>query len=167
MRWGLIPRWAKDAAIGARLINARSEGIEAKPAFREAFKLRRCLIPADGFYEWLQTPRGKQPYRIMLANGELFAMAGLWERWRDPQGEAIDSCCIITCEPNELAAKFHNRMPVIITPGDYETWLTGTPTQALALLRPYPPDAMRAYPVSTRVNHPDNDAPELVDPLPQ
>jgi putative SOS response-associated peptidase YedK len=167
MRWGLIPRWAKDAAMGARLINARCEGIDTKPAFREAFKQRRCLIPADGFYEWLQTARGKQPYRIVLASGGLFAFAGLWERWRDPQGEAVDSCCIITCEPNELTAKFHNRMPVIIAPEDYETWLTATSAQALALLRPYPPDAMRAYPVSMRVNHPGNDTPELVDPLPQ
>lgn len=167
MRWGLVPRWAKDMSIGARLINARSESIDTKPAFREAFRQRRCLIPADGFYEWLQTPRGKQPYRIVLASGALFAFAGLWERWRDPHGDPLDSCCIITCEPNELAAKFHNRMPVIIAAEDYDTWLTGSPEQALALLRPYPPETMRAYPVSTGVNRPGNDTPELVDPLPQ
>lgn len=167
MRWGLVPRWAKDMSIGARLINARSEGIDTKPAFRAAFRERRCLIPADGFYEWLQTPRGKQPYRVVLISGALFAFAGLWERWRDPQGEPLDSCCIITCEPNELAAQFHNRMPVIIAPEDYETWLTGTPEQARALLRPYPSEAMRAYPVSANVNRPSNDTPDLVDPLPQ
>ncbi len=167
MRWGLIPRWAKDASIGARLINARSESVDSKPAFRAAFRQRRCLIPADGFYEWLQTARGKQPYRLMLASGELFAFAGLWERWRDAQGEAVDSCCIITCEPNELAAKFHDRMPVIIAPDDYETWLTGTPEQALSLLRPYPPEAMRAYPVSAKVNRPGYDTPELIEPLSQ
>lgn len=167
MRWGLIPRWAKDASIGARLINARSESVDTKPAFREAFRRRRCLIPADGFYEWLQTPRGKQPYRIMLSGGELFAFAGLWEGWRDAQGETVDSCCIITCEPNELAAKFHNRMPVIIAAQDYETWLTGTSEQALPLLRAYPAEAMRAYPVSAKVNRPGNDTPELIEPLPE
>jgi len=167
MRWGLIPRWAKDSSIGARLINARSESVDSKPAFRAAFRQRRCLIPADGFYEWLQTPRAKQPYRLMLASGELFAFAGLWERWKDPHGESVDSCCIITCEPNELAAKFHNRMPVIIAPEDCETWLTGTHLQALALLRPYPSEAMRAYPVSAKVNRPANDTPELIEPLPE
>lgn len=167
MRWGLIPGWAKEASIGARLINARAEGIDTKPAFRAAFKHRRCLIPADGFYEWRQTPRGKQPYRVVLAGGELFALAGLWEHWKDAQGEAVESCCIITCEPNELTATFHNRMPVIVAPEDYETWLTGTPEHALALLRPYPAEQMRAYPVSARVNSPGNDTPELIDPLPE
>ena len=167
MRWGLIPSWAKDASIGARLINARAESIESKPAFRGAFKQRRCLIPADGFYEWQQTPRGRQPYRIVLTSGELFAFAGLWERWKDPAGEAVESCCIITCEPNALTAPFHDRMPVIIAPEDYETWLTGTPEQALRLLRPYPAEQMRAYPVSAKVNRHANDTPELIDPLPE
>jgi len=167
MRWGLIPYWAKDSKIGSNLINARAEGIATKPAFRSAFKSRRCLIPADGFYEWEQTSRGKQPYRIMLASGELFAFAGLWERWRSPEGETIESCCIITCEPNELAARFHDRMPVIIAAEDYDPWLIGTPEQALALLKPYPTALMRAYPVSAKVNRPANDTPELVDPLPE
>ena len=167
MRWGLIPYWAKDSKIGSNLINARAEGIATKPAFRSAFKSRRCLIPADGFYEWERTARGKQPYRIMLSNGELFALAGLWERWRSPEGETIESCCIITCEPNEIAARFHDRMPVIIAPQDYDPWLIGTPEQAQALLRPYPAALMRAYPVSTKVNRPANDTPELVDPLPE
>jgi putative SOS response-associated peptidase YedK len=101
----------------------------------------------------------------MLASGELFAFAGLWERWKDRQGEAVESCCIVTCAPNELAARFHDRMPVIIAPEDYDTWLTGTPEEALALLKPYPADAMRAYPVSAKVNNPKNDGPELVDPI--
>ena len=165
MRWGLIPSWAKDASIGSRLINARAEGIDTTPSFRAAFKYRRCLIPADSFYDWLPTAQGKQPYRIMLASGELFAFAGLWERWRDRQGEAVESCCIVTCTPNELAVRFHDRMPVIISPEDYDTWLTGTPEQALALLKPYPTEAMRAYPVSAKVNSPKNDGPELVDPI--
>ena len=167
MRWGLIPYWAKDTKIGANLINARAEGIATKPAFRSAFRSRRCLIPADGFYEWQQTPRGKQPYRIMLRSGEMFAFAGLWERWRNPEGETVDSCCIVTCEPNAVAARFHDRMPVIIAPADYDTWLLGTPEQALALLKPYPAEEMRAYPVSASVNRPANDKPELIDPLPQ
>jgi putative SOS response-associated peptidase YedK len=167
MRWGLIPYWAKDIKIGASLINARAESIASKPAFRSAFASRRCLIPADGFYEWQQTPHGKEPYRIVLASGELFAFAGLWERWRSPEGETIESCCIVTCAPNELAARFHDRMPVIIAPEDYDTWLSGTPQQAHALLRPYPAQQMRAYPVSAKVNRPANDTPELVDPLPE
>lgn len=167
MRWGLIPYWAKDDKLGSNLINARAEGIATKPAFRSAFKSRRCLIPADGFYEWQQTPRGKQPYRIMLRSGEMFAFAGLWERWRNLEGEMVESCCIVTCEPNAVAARFHDRMPVIIAPDAYDTWLFGTAEQALSLLKPYPAEAMRAYPVSTRVNRPANDMPELIDPLPQ
>lgn len=165
MRWGLIPSWADDASIGTRLINARAEGIDTRPAFRDAFRRRRCLIPADGFYEWLPTAQGKQPYRVTLADGELFAFAGLWERWRDPRGQTVESCCIITCEPNELTAQFHNRMPVIIAPGDYETWLTGAPGDVLPLLRPYPAVQMRAYAVSAKVNRPANDTPDLVEPL--
>ena len=166
MRWGLIPSWAKDAKIGSSFINARAESIATKPAFRNAFKHRRCLIPADGFYEWQVTQRGKQPYRITLADGSMFGFAGLWERWRDPAtDEWIESCCIVTCEPNELAAKFHNRMPVIVDEADYDTWLTGTPEQAFTLLKPYPAEEMRAYPVGTQVNSPKNDAPELVAAL--
>lgn len=167
MRWGLILYWAKGAKIGPSLINARAEGIATKPAFRSVFKSKRCLIPADGFYEWQQTPRGKQPYRITLRSTEMFAFAGLWDRWRTPEGEIIESCCIVTCEANRLAALFHNRMPVIIAPEDYDTWLVGTPDQALQLLRPYPAEEMRAYPVSAGVNRPANDTPELIDPLPQ
>jgi putative SOS response-associated peptidase YedK len=165
MRWGLIPSWTKDASIGSRLINARAESIEARPSFRDAFRYRRCLIPADSFYEWQATSRGRQPYRIMLESGGLFAFAGLWERWRDPGGESVESCCIITCPANELAGKFHDRMPVIVAPQDYDVWLTGTPEQARALLKPYPAESMRAYPVSARVNSPKNDDSELVDPI--
>jgi putative SOS response-associated peptidase YedK len=165
MRWGLIPFWAKDMKIGSKLINARAEGIATKPAFRNPFKSRRRLIPADGFYEWQQTPHGKQPYRIVLASGELFAFAGLWDRWKSPDGETVESCCIVTCEPNELAAKVHNRMPVIIAPEEYDTWLTGTPEQALALLKRYPTEDMRAYPVSSKVNSPKNDTPEQVEQI--
>jgi len=163
MRWGLVPNWAKDMKIGANCINARADGIASKPAFRAAFRHRRCLIPADGFYEWQTGPQGKQPYRITLVDGAMFAFAGLWERWRDPAtDETIESCCIVTCDTNELTARFHNRMPVIIAPEDYEAWLTGPPEQALALLMPYPADEMRAYAVSSRVNTPRNDGAELI-----
>jgi putative SOS response-associated peptidase YedK len=163
MRWGLIPFWAKDIKIGASLINARAESILTKPAFRSAFSERRCLIPADGFYEWQSGPRGKRPFRITLVDGSMFAFAGLWERWRNPAtDERIESCCIVTCETNELTAKFHDRMPVIVAAENYDAWLTGTPEQALALLKPHPADEMRAYPVSSRVNSANNDGADLV-----
>jgi len=166
MRWGLVPSWAKDSKIGANCINARADSITSKPAFRAAFQSSRCLIPADSFYEWQSGPQGKQPYRITLADGSMFAFAGLWERWRNPAtDESIESCCIVTCDTNELTAKFHDRMPVIIAKEDYDTWLTGTPEQALALLKPYPADEMRAYPVSSRVNSPKNDSADLVTEL--
>ena len=163
MRWGLVPSWAKDAKIGPARINARADSVASKPTFREAFRRRRCLIPADGFYEWKPGLRGKQPYRITLADGSMFAFAGLWERWRDPAtDQSLDSCCIVTCDTNELTAQFHDRMPVIIAAEDYDTWLTGTPEQALTLLKPYPAELMRAYPVSPEVNSPKNDSAELV-----
>jgi putative SOS response-associated peptidase YedK len=163
MRWGLIPSWAKDLRIGASCINARADSVVSKPAFRAAFKSRRCLIPADGFYEWQSGPQGKQPYRITLADGSMFAFAGLWERWRNPAtDESIESCCIVTCDTNELTAKFHDRMPVIIAAEDYDIWLTGTPEEALTLLKPYPAEEMRAYRVSSRVNSAKNDGAELV-----
>jgi putative SOS response-associated peptidase YedK len=168
MRWGLIPSWAKDAKMGLGMINARGDNIATKAAFRDAFKYRRCLIPADGFYEWQLTSRGKQPYRITLADSTMFAFAGLWERWRDlAKDEWIESCCIVTCEPNEITEKFHDRMPVIIGDADYDAWLTGTPEQALALLKPYPAEEMRAYPVGARVNTPNIDAADLVEPVPE
>jgi putative SOS response-associated peptidase YedK len=166
MRWGLIPIWAKDAKIGPAMINARAESVATKAAFRTAFKSRRCLIPADGFYEWQPTARGKQPYRITLADGSMFAFAGLWERWRDPAtDEWIESCCIVTCEPNELTEKFHDRMLVILDDANYDTWLTGTPEQALELLRPYPADEMRAYSVSKQVNSSRDDVSQMVEAL--
>ena len=163
MRWGLVPSWARDIKIGASLINARAESVASKPAFRAAFNGRRCLIPADGFYEWQSGPRGKQPYRVTLVDGSMFAFAGLWERWRNPTtDEWIESCCIVACETNELTSKFHDRMPVIVATEDYDTWLTGTPEQASTLLKPYPADEMRAYPVGSQVNNAKNDSAELV-----
>lgn len=171
LRWGLIPAWAKDPAIGSRMINARAESLAEKPAFRAAFRQRRCLIPADGFYEW-QAGGGdkamKQPYRITLADGGPFGFAGLWESWRDPRsGERIESCTIITTEANERLRPIHHRMPVILPPGSYAPWLdpASRSAAALALLRPYPAADMAATAVSTRVNKVANDDPGLIEPL--
>jgi putative SOS response-associated peptidase YedK len=168
VQWGLIPSWAKDPAIGAQMINARAETLAEKPAFRAAFKKRRCLVLADGFYEWRKEADGKTktPMYARLKTGKPFAMAGLWEVWKTPAGGARRSCTIITTEPNELMSTIHNRMPVIL-PRDLEAdWLDDN-LQALALLsmlKPYAADQMQVYPVSRRVNTPANDEPALVQP---
>jgi len=172
LRWGLIPFWAKDASLGAKLINARAEGLAEKPSFRAAFRARRCLVPADGFYEWQASEQGKRPYRIGLTGGAaealpLFAFAGLWERWeKAPDGVPVESCTIVTTEANALLRPIHGRMPVILAPETYGTWLDPkTPAkEALALLGPYPAEAMMAYPVSTRVNNVRNDDPLCIAP---
>ena len=161
MRWGLVPFWAKDLSIGAKMINARAETVAEKPSFRSAFKSRRCLIPADGFYEWVGPKGNKQPYRIVINDDELFAFAGLWESW-DKEGETVESCTIITCEPNEVAKQVHNRMPAILAPDNYDAWLGGDDGE---LLRPYPPETMTAYKVSRVVSNARNDVPECVEPL--
>ncbi len=167
--WGLIPSWAKDPTMGSRLINARAETLGEKPSFRAAYKYRRCLIPADGFYEWKAVPgqKTKIPYFIHLKSRQPFAFAGLWEEWHSPDGSQIRSCTIITTEPNELMATLHNRMPVILPPAAYAEWLDTairTPESMGTLLRPYPADEMAAYPVSTLVNSPQNDRAELIVP---
>ncbi len=165
IRWGLIPHWAKDPTIGNRMINARAETVPEKPAFRDAFRLRRCLVPADGFYEWARTPRGKQPHYLRMTDGRPFAMAGLWDRWHAPDGP-IESCTIITTGPNDLVRPLHDRMPVILAPEDYEQWLDpeGNTAELAALLRPYPAGAMRAYPVSRFVNDPKHEGPACIAP---
>jgi putative SOS response-associated peptidase YedK len=164
MRWGLIPSWADDPEIGSRMINARSETVSEKPSFRGAFKKRRCLIPADGFYEWRKTTNGKQPYHIRMKGGRLFAFAGLWERW-EGDGEEIHSCTILTTEANDLVAPIHERMPVILAPDAYDPWLDpDTPEEALTdLLAPYPEDGIEAYPVSRFVNSPSNNEPRCIE----
>ncbi len=166
-RWGLIPSWAKDPRIGNKLINARAETIAEKPSFRTAFRRRRCLIPADGFFEWQKTPHGKQPVFIHLKNRLPFAFAGLWERWLSPDGSEILSCTIITTIPNELLKNIHNRMPVILSPDNRYQWLdeTQSPQNLLPLLKPYPAAEMAFYPVSKLVNSPANDNPACVEPL--
>lgn len=167
--WGLIPSWSKDIKIGSRMINARSETVTEKPSFRNAFKRRRCLIPADGFYEWQKQADGKQPMFIRPVDGaeRPFALAGLWEFWSDPDGGTIQSCTILTTTPNELMATIHNRMPVIVEPEDFDLWLNPEPDpeQGLHVLRPYPAEKMVAYPVSTLVNNPRNDAPQCIQPV--
>lgn len=165
--WGLIPSWAKDPSMSARMINARSETVTDKPAFRAAFKRRRCLIPASGFYEWQKQGSGKQPMFIQAQDGGLLALAGLWETWHAPDGGEIDSCTILTTGPNEMMAPIHNRMPVIIEPADYGLWLDpgDRPEDGLHLLRPYPADKMRFYPVSTFVNNARNEGDQCIQPL--
>ncbi len=168
LRWGLIPAWAKDPAIGNRTINARAETVARKPAFRAAFRARRCLILADGFYEWKTETGGKQPYRITLADGGPFALAGLWERWANPQGgETIESCTIVTTAANARLQEIHPRMPVILAPDAFVPWLDpGTPgAQAEALLVPFRSEALIHYRVSPRLNSPANDDPTLIEPL--
>ena len=165
MRWGLIPFWAKDPKIGARMINARAETVAEKPAFRNALKKRRCLVLADGYYEWQKTPVGKRPYRKILKSGEPFAMAGLWETWKDPQGNVVRSCTIITTEANDFLAPIHNRMPIILPPESEEMWLdTDTDDAAVltCMLTPYSDEALDAYEVSTMVNYARNDGPEVI-----
>jgi putative SOS response-associated peptidase YedK len=167
--WGLIPMWAKDPSIGNRLINARGETIAEKPSFRGSFKHKRCLILADGFYEW-KTAAGKKtktPYFIHMKDRKPFAIAGLWDSWESPNGSSVKTCTIITTEPNELMVSLHNRMPVILHPRDYGKWLEPspqTPESLLPLIKPYPADIMSAYAVSILVNKPENDTPQLVVP---
>ena len=169
-RWGLIPPWAKDPSIGTRMINARAETVATKPAFRRAFKERRCLLLADGLYEWQRQERRKQPFYIRLRDGRPFAFAGLWEHWEGSEGMAIQSCTILTTTSNEVVGRIHDRMPVILSPTDYDRWLDPSiqePVVLQTLLRPYPADEMTAYPVSTLVNSPANDNPGCTEPLPQ
>jgi len=168
LRWGLIPFWAKDPAIGSRMINARSETVAQKPAFRAAFRQRRCLVVADGFYEWQRQEFGKQPFYIRLRDEKPFAFAGLWEHWEGSGDATIDSCTLLTTEPNDLVRLLHNRMPVILAPQDYDLWLDPGVQEAellQPLLRPYPSQDMIAYPISTWVNSPTNEGPQCIEPL--
>jgi putative SOS response-associated peptidase YedK len=168
--WGLIPSWAKDPSIGSRLINARAETLAEKPSFRGGYKYKRCLIFADGFYEWKSEPgtKIKVPHFIRLKSGLPFTFAGLWDEWHAPDGSTIKSCTIITTEPNALMSRLHDRMPVILPPAAHRQWLEPTPQKPEALqplLVPYPAEEMIAYPVSTLVNSPANDRAELVVPV--
>ena len=157
LRWGLIPSWARDPAIGMKLINARAETVAEKPSFQKPFRERRCLVLADGYYEWKREGTRKQPYYIRLKNERPFAFAGLWSRWNSEDGKTIESCAILTTKPNERVASIHDRMPVILQPVAYEPWLdpgVQDTTRLVPFLTPYPADAMIAAPVSRRVNDP-------------
>lgn len=167
MRWGLIPAWAKDPAIGNQLINARAETVATKPAFRVPLRERRCLILTDGFYEWESQGHRKRPWFIRMQDGRPFAFAGLWDCWTDLEGRKVKSCTIITSTPNALIRRFHHRMPVILSPNDYDLWLDvqfREVDRLLPLLTPYPPEEMTAYPVNTLVNSPTNDSPACQAP---
>jgi putative SOS response-associated peptidase YedK len=168
LRWGLIPSWAKDSSAVTSLINARSETAATLPAFRDAFQLRRCLIPTDGFYEWKRTRTVKQPYCFEMNDGELFAFAGVWDRWRGPDNQWIRSFSILTTTPNAVTSSVHDRMPVILGRENYDFWLDPgmTNVQAVSeLLKPYNASRMRCYPVSNRVNQVQNDDAECSEPI--
>ena len=187
MEWGLIPSWADDRSDHGH-INARAETLAEKRSFADAYESRRCLVPADGMYEWVEEDSGKQPYRVALPDDDIFAMAGLYERWEPPEPETtqtglgafgggpaegdedeadgpVETFTVVTTEPNALVADLHHRMAVILDPDEEETWLRGDPDEAAALLDPYPADELAAHPVSTRVNSPAVDAPELIEPV--
>ena len=167
MKWGLVPSWAKDPKVGNRMINARSETAAEKPSFRSAFKRKRCLIPADGYYEWSRQGKKKVPMYIQHAERELFAFAGLWESWKQPDGNWLNTCAILTTEANEQIRPIHHRMTVIIEPADYELWLAPRelePGEWLPLMAGPSPEQMKFHEVSTQVNRPANDNPMLIMP---
>ncbi len=169
LKWGLVPPWAKDPAMGSRLINARSETVREKPSFAPAFRKRRCLVPADGFYEWRKGPGGSRPYLFRFRDHRPFAFAGLWERWGGGSPEPLETFTILTTRANPLVAPVHPRMPVILDPRDYEAWLDPAfqdLSRLEALFRPFPPEEMEGFPVSRRVNKPDFDEPACAEPLP-
>jgi putative SOS response-associated peptidase YedK len=166
VHWGLVPSWAKDPSIGSRMINARAETLDEKPVFRTALRRRRCLVPADGFYEWRKEPKGgKTPMYIRMKTGEPFAFAGLWDEWHSPDGSVLRSCTVITTSPNDLMKPIHDRMPAILPREDYPRWLAKEeqpPEKMAELLGPYPAEEMEAYPVSRLVNRPANDVADCI-----
>ena len=166
LHWGLIPHWSKEPKTNYSMINARAETLESKPIFKQALEKRRCLVLADSFYEWQKLGKDKTPMRIMLKSAEPFAFAGLWETWKDPDGGMLCSFTIVTTTPNDLTAPIHNRMPVILLPENEEIWLDNKAGMEAwtSLLQPYPADLMRAYPVSSQVNSPANDNPQVAQP---
>jgi putative SOS response-associated peptidase YedK len=168
MRWGLVPFWAKDIKVGFSNINAKAEGVDTRPAFREAFQRRRCLVPLDNFYEWKKLGKDRQPYAVALADRRLMAMAGLWESWRSLAGERLRSFAIVTTAANELLAPVHDRMPVILGPENWPLWLgeaPANPARLKALLVPYPADDMVIWPVDRRVGNVKNNDPSLIEPI--
>ena len=168
VRWGLVPAWSEGPDSRFSMLNARAETVATKPAYRAAFRQRRCLVPADGFYEWQKRDGRKQPYFIHPKDGEPMAFAGLWERWASHDGQqVIESFTIVVTDANKLVRPIHDRMPVILAPDDFERWLDPTAADGRALLKPCPPEWLEAYPVGTRVNSPGNNDPGLLEPVPQ
>ncbi|MBL8485490.1 MAG: SOS response-associated peptidase [Rhodocyclaceae bacterium] len=165
LRWGLVPHWAKNPSIGARLNNARGETVAGKPSFRDAFRRRRCIVPATGFYEWKAEGRLKLPHYMSAADGAPLALGGLWESWKAPDGTLLRTCCIVTTGPNAVMAPIHDRMPVILGAGEWRTWLESPPDEALALVRPCAPEMLRAWPVSRRVSRAAEEGEDLILPL--
>jgi len=165
LKWGLVPFWSKDPAIGNKMINAKAETVDQKASFKSPFKRKRCLVISDGFFEWKKSPQGKIPHYIFIKNHELFAFAGLWESWKKPEGELLNTFTIITTAPNKLMSNVHNRMPVILSKEDEKTWLNGEdPEELKKLLQPFDSEKMDLYPISTLVNSPRNDTPEVIKP---
>ncbi len=168
-RWGLIPSWAKDKSIGSKMINARAESVAEKPTFRHAIRYRRCLVVASGFFEWREEDGHKTPLYVRLKDGSPMVFAGIWEQWKSPEGETVESCAILTTNANKLIEPLHDRMPVILHPAEYSLWLDRSvtdPEKLKTLYQPYPADLMEMWPVSPLVNSPRNDSPELIAPSP-
>jgi putative SOS response-associated peptidase YedK len=168
LRWGLVPFWAKDDKIGSKMINARAETVSEKPAFKRLLKSKRCIIPADGFYEWKKDGTSKQPYRILMSDGSLFSFAGLYDTWEDPEGKKLSTCTIITTTPNSLMEDIHDRMPVILRPEDEADWLgrdNDDVESLLKLLKPYDAAKMRAYKVPSAVGNVRNNSKELLEDI--
>jgi putative SOS response-associated peptidase YedK len=168
LRWGLIPSWAKDKSVGNRMINARSETVAEKPAFRKAVRLRRCIVPASGFFEWREAEKRKLPFYLRCRDGSPMAFAGMWDAWKSPEGETVESCTILTTSSNELIEPLHDRMPVILHSEEYHLWLNREitdPEKLMPVFRAYPANLMEMYPVSELVNSPRNDSPDLIKPI--
>ncbi len=167
-KWGLVPSWAKDSSIGNKLINARAETVSEKPSFRKAFKQQRCVVLADGFFEWKREGKAKQPYYIRMKNQRSFCFAGIWEQWRPETNDSVETCAMLTIGPNSIMEPIHHRMPVILQPQDYDTWLDPRiqdPQHLAPLLQSFPPEEMEAFPVSTLVNNPKHDSEACLQPL--
>ena len=165
LRWGLVPHWAKDPSIGAKLNNARGETVFEKPSFRDAFKRRRCLVPANGYFEWKAEDKIRQPYYISLKSGEPMAMGGLWESWRDPDGTILRTVCVVTTTPNAVMEPIHDLMPVIVAPENWQSWLSGMPEEVAGMVAPYRDDELQAWPVSRRVSKTQGDDAGLIKPI--
>ncbi len=165
-KWGLIPFWAKDPKIGYKMINAKAETIMQKPSFKNSFKRKRCLVISNGFYEWKKEKHGKIPFRIFLKDEKLFSFAGIWDEWKDSENRPVRTFSILTIKPNKLMEMIHNRMPVILEAKDEQSWLNEEkPEEVVKLLKPFPPEKMEAYKISSLVNSPRNDSGEIINPI--